>query len=192
MQAVLAVAAVLSLPCMQIASAQSEPQLLLQGRFGGSVDNHADLGTLPLVFSWPSSSVFVTFNGSSEIRATIFASTPTTASAGYYTRFVFYLDQKQISVESTTADSPAINWNATGLSTDQHNLTITKISEASYGEANLTSLTLASGGRWVHSTSSLSRMHTLAQCIATQTYTVCNRTHAPGSLDSASHVELAP
>ncbi len=155
MQAIILAVAVLCLLCTSLASAQSEPQLLLQGRFGGSVDENADLGTLPLMFSWPSSSVYLTFHNSSKISATISALTPTHASAGYYTRFAFYLDQQQISVESTNPDNTVIYWNATGLTLDEHNLTITKVSEASYGEASLTSLTLASGGRWAISSSNL-------------------------------------
>ena len=128
-------------------SAQSSPQLLLQGRFGGDVDEDTGLGSLPVVFSWPASSVYATFN-STSINATLSALPPTNTSS-QYARFAFYLDQTEAAVETITPNDTTIRWGMTGLRSGLHNLTITKLSEASYGEATLESLTVGRGGRYV-------------------------------------------
>lgn len=122
---------------------QSSPQLLLQGRFGGDVDEDTGLGSLPVLFSWPASSVFLTFN-STSINATLAALPPLNATFG---RYAFYLDQTQASVETITPNDTSIRWGRSGLSTGPHNLTITKLSEASFGQASLESLTVGTGGR---------------------------------------------
>ena len=122
------------------ASAQSSPQLLLQGRFGGDVDKDTGLGSLPMVFSWPASSVYVTFN-STSINAIISA-----LKGGSYGRYAFYLDQTR-SVETITPDDTRIRWGRSGLRSGPHNLTITMLSEATYGQASLESLTVGRGGR---------------------------------------------
>ena len=145
MLALSAVVALSLVATLKLTSAQtSSPQLLLQGRFGSDNEqSYAD--SLPVLFSWPSSSVFVTFD-SSEIYATLSAVAPTTSVSGY-NRFTFSVDQVQQAVLSQDLDNTVINWNMSGLSTGSHNLTITKLNEASYGEATLDALTLGTGGQ---------------------------------------------
>ena len=130
-------------------SAQSSPQLLLQGRFGGDIDEDTGLGSVPVTFSWPASSVYVTFN-STSINATLSALPPTNTSS-QYARFAFYLDQTEAAVETMTPNDTTIRWGMTGLRSGLHNLTITKLSEAAYGSATLESLTVGRGGRYVSS-----------------------------------------
>lgn len=127
-------------------SAQTTPSLLLQGRFEGSVDPYTGLGSPPLVFSWPSSSVYATFQGPS-INATLTTLAPSVASS-QYTRFAFYLDQQLVAVESTNPNNTSIHWGESNLSNSAHNLTIAKLSEASYGQATLESLTVGADGRY--------------------------------------------
>lgn len=130
--------------CILCAHAQTSPQLLLQGRFGGDVNEQTGLGSLPLIFSWPASSVYASFE-SDSINATLTALPPSVASS-QYTRFSFYVDQQEVAVETTNPNSTSISWGMSGLGSGMHNLTVTKLSEASYGEATLETLTLGSGG----------------------------------------------
>ena len=124
----------------------SAQDILLQGRFGGNTSEQSGLGSPPLTFSWPASSVYASFEGSS-VNATISALEPEGSISSQYTRFVFFLDQQQVALEVTTPDNTTINWVAGNLSNGTHNLTITKISEASYGQASLDALTVGIGGR---------------------------------------------
>ena len=124
-------------------ASQSSPQLLLQGRFGGDVDEDTGLGSLPVLFSWPASSVYITFD-STSINATLAALPPLNETYG---RYAFYLDQTQASVETITPNNTNILWGRDGLSPGSHNLTISKLSEATFGEATLESLTVGTGGR---------------------------------------------
>ena len=127
------------------AFAQS-PELLLQGRFGGAASEQSGFASLPVLFSWPSSSVYVTFN-STSITATLTAlSSPATALFG---RYGFYVDQRQVAVETITPNSTQIQWGLVRLGPGPHNLTITKLSEAAYGQATLETLTLGRSGRYV-------------------------------------------
>ena len=126
-------------------SAQESPRLLLQGRFGGNVSEATGLGSPPLIFSWPASSVYAAFEGDS-VNATLTALPPTLPSSG---RYAFYLDQAEISVETISPTKSRIDWGLLGLRFGSHNLTITKLSEAGYGEATLDSLTLGQSGRRV-------------------------------------------
>lgn len=102
-------------------SAQSSPELLLQGRFGGAINSQTGLGSLPLLFSWPSSSVYTTFIGTS-VNVTIVGAAPTTDSAGY-NRFAFFVDQTQVAIESSTPSNLTIQWEMSGLSAGAHNVT---------------------------------------------------------------------
>ena len=129
------------------ANAQTSAQLLLQGRFGVNVNEQTGLGSLPLIFSWPASSIYATFD-STSINATLTA-LPATVASSQYTRFAFYVDQQEIAVETTNPNSTSINWGMSGLASGMHNLTITKLSEASYGEATLETLTLGANGTYV-------------------------------------------
>lgn len=138
-QAVLCAALLYAYACV------SAQQVLLQGRFGGDVNEQTGLGTTPLVFSWPASSIYASFEGVS-INATLTALEPAVDSS-QYTRFVFYVDQQEVALEQTSPEETMINWGATALGSGTHNLTITKISEGSYGQATLDSLTVGPGGR---------------------------------------------
>lgn len=124
----------------------SAQEVLLQGRFGGNLNDQTGTGSPPLVFSWPASSVYASFQGSS-VNATISALEPAGAVSSQYTRFVFFLDQQQDALEITTPNNTVIHWGAVNLANGTHNLTITKISEASYGQATLDALTVGPGSR---------------------------------------------
>ena len=89
------------------------PQLLLQGRFKGDVDMQTGLATLPLLFSWPASSVHATFTGSS-INATLSALAPAD-NYNAYSRFAFFIDQQQVAIESTTPNQVTIIWSVNNL-----------------------------------------------------------------------------
>ena len=162
-------------PCM---SAQVV-EVLLQGRFEGEINEQTGLATLPVLFSWPASTVYASFVGNA-INATLIALPPTSvqdASA----RFAFRVDLLQTTVESVSATDNTIHWSADGfgpgkqvlmlhihmkiafgasipslrdrancvMHPGQHNLTITKLSESSYGVISLDALTVAPGGRCV-------------------------------------------
>lgn len=145
-QAVMVSSLLFAASCLLLAlsvASQSSPQLLLQGRFGGDVDEGTGLGSLPVLFSWPASSVYVTFD-STSINATLAALPPLNATYG---RYAFYLDQTLTSVETITPNNTSIRWGRDGLRSASHNLTITKLSEASFGEASLEDLTVGTGGR---------------------------------------------
>ena len=91
-------------------SAQSGPQVLLQGRFDGNVNHQTGLGSPPLTFSWPASSVYATFQGTA-VNATLTALAPTVASS-QYSRFAFFVDQVEVAVETTNPNSTTIKWGA--------------------------------------------------------------------------------
>ncbi len=126
-----------------ITPALSSPQILLQGRFGS--DNAQSYAKLPVLFSWPSSSVYVTFGGDS-VNATLSAVTPTVSFSGY-NRFSFKVDQLEQDIETQDLNNTVITWNAAGLGSGPHTLTITKLNEAMYGEATLDALEIGAGGR---------------------------------------------
>lgn len=136
--------AVVAALCMRCVATQSAPELLLQGRFGGDVNEQTGLGSLPVVFSWPASSVHATFQ-SSSVNVTLTNVAPSVASSAY-NRFAFFIDQDQVAVESTDPQTPVISWGTSGLGAGPHSLTITKLSEASYGQATLNSITLGGNG----------------------------------------------
>ena len=123
----------------------SAQQVLLQGRFAGDVSQRTGLGAPALVFSWPASSIYASFEGAS-VNATLSALEPSVDSS-QSTRFIFFVDQQQVALETTEPNSTVINWGAANLGNGTHNLTITKISEASYGQATLDALTAGPGGR---------------------------------------------
>ena len=123
--------------------ALSYPQILLQGRFGSS--NDQSYAKLPVLFSWPSSSVYVSFD-SDSINATLSAVTPTVSFSGY-NRFSFKVDQLEQDIETQDLNNTVITWNASGLGVGPHMLTITKLNEAMYGEATLDALEIGAGGR---------------------------------------------
>lgn len=121
----------------------SFPQILLQGRFDS--DNDQSYAKLPVLFSWPSSSVYVTF-GSDSVNVTLSAVTPTVSFSGY-NRFSFIVDQFEQDIQTQDLNNPVIIWNAAGLGSGPHTLTITKLNEAMYGEATLDALEIGAGGR---------------------------------------------
>ncbi len=123
--------------------ALSVPQIKLQGRFGS--DNDQSYAKLPVLFSWPSSSVYVTFD-SDSVNATLSAVTPTVSFSGY-NRFSFKVDQFEQDIQTQDLENTIITWNADGLGPGPHTLTITKLNEAMYGEATLDALEIGVGGR---------------------------------------------
>lgn len=90
---------------------QSAPAL--QGRFGGHLDSRTGLGVLPLVFSWPASSVFLTFTG--DLVNATFTALPNTAISAAYNQLVFYVDHNQLDSRSTSPANTKIAWGAAGL-----------------------------------------------------------------------------
>ena len=127
-----------------LAASTTSPQLLLQGRFG-DVNGLQTAKSLPVLFSWPSSSVFLTFQ-SSSINITLTA-LQSTVQYSSYNRFTFWLDSKLVAIQTSDPNNTSINWSATGLSSATHNLTITKLNEATYGEATLDSIVLGTNGK---------------------------------------------
>ena len=127
-----------------LAASTTTPQLLLQGRFG-NVKGLQTAKSLPVLFSWPSSSVFLTFQ-SSSINITLTALQPTVQYSSY-NRFTFWLDSKEVAIQTSDPNNTSINWSATGLSSATHSLTITKLNEATYGEATLDSIVLGTNGK---------------------------------------------
>ena len=89
-------------------------QLLLQGRFGGDVNEATGLGVAPVLFSWPASSVYTSFNGSG-INATLSA-LPPSRTYDAYSRFVFYVDGAQVGTATTTPDATVAHWSVSDLS----------------------------------------------------------------------------
>ncbi|DBA91450.1 TPA: hypothetical protein ACH3X1_003088 [Trebouxia sp. C0004] len=128
-----------------VTPALSSPQILLQGRF--SSDNDQSRSKLPILFSWPSSSVYVTFE-SDSINATLSAVTPTVSFSGY-NRFSFKVDQTEQDIETHDLSKTVLYWSAAGLGSGPHTLTITKLNEAMYGEATLDAVEIEAGGRWL-------------------------------------------
>ena len=127
-----------------LAASTTTPQLLLQGRFG-NVTGQQTSTTLPVLFSWGASTVFLSFQSSSvTVNLTALAST---VQYSQYNRFTFWLDSKEVAIESTDPSTTSITWSTSGLSSATHNLSITKLSEASYGEATLNSVTLGTNGK---------------------------------------------
>ena len=92
-------------------------QVLLQGRFAANIDQ-TGFANLPVLFSWPASSVHASFVGDS-VNATVSALPPTQTSSGLV-RFAFYVDQRQISVEATNSTSMDILWGTAGLGPGRH------------------------------------------------------------------------
>lgn len=106
----------LCLACFTLpaASAQARSaQILPQGRFGGEVNEISGLIQLPLLFSWPASSIYTSFV-SDSVYASLSA-IPATATYDVDSRFAFYIDEQLVSVESTTLRQTSIFWNATDL-----------------------------------------------------------------------------
>lgn len=132
-----------------LAASTTTPQLLLQGRFG-NVKGLQTAKSLPVLFSWPSSSVILTFQ-SSSINITLTA-LQSTVQYSSYNRFTFWLDSKQVAIQTSDPNNTSINWSATGLSSATHNLTITKLNEATYGEATLDSIVLGTNGKFLSPT----------------------------------------
>lgn len=89
------------------------PRVLLQGRFGGAEKAQSGPATLPLLITWPASSVHARFTGES-INAILSAMPPTVTSTAYG-RFIFYVDQREAGVRSTAPDDLNVNWTATDL-----------------------------------------------------------------------------
>ena len=104
------------LACLNLPAAfaqSSSPQILPQGRFGGKVDVSTGLIQLPVLFSWPASSIYASFV-SDSVYASLSA-IPATATYDVNSRFAFFVDEQQVGVESTTLRQTSIRWNATGL-----------------------------------------------------------------------------
>ena len=88
-------------------------RLLLQGRFGGEIDLTTGLGQLPVVFSWPASSVYVSCVGESVgVRLSTLAPTKVYDA---YSRFAFFIDDKQAAVDSSDPNAITVDWSRSGL-----------------------------------------------------------------------------
>ena len=124
--------------------AQTSLQLLLQGRFVVN-DEQSLVVALPILLSWPASSVSVTFD-SDTISATLSAVKPTVGVSGY-NRFSFIIDKNGQDIETQDLNRTVTKWSATGLGAGPHTLTITKLNEAMYGKATLDALAVGAGGK---------------------------------------------
>ena len=124
--------------------AQTSLQLLLHGRFVVN-DEQSLVVALPILLSWPASSVSVTFD-SDTISATLSAVNPTVGVSGY-NRFSFVIDKTGQDVETQDLNRTVTKWSATGLGAGPHTLTITKLNEAMYGKATLDALAVGAGGK---------------------------------------------
>lgn len=122
--------------CAALGRGQSSAafQVLLQGRFDGD-NQQLQYGSLPVIFSWPSSSVFVSFLGTA-VNVTL-AALPATVAYSENNRFRFEIDGEIAATESTDLDDTSIEWGASGLTPGAHNLTVTKLNEAAFGQATL-------------------------------------------------------
>ena len=85
----------------------------VRGRCGGNIDPSTGLGTLSLQLSWPASSLYLTFTGNS-INVTLTAMPPTDVSSAY-NRLIFYLNDRQVAIRSTSPDDRVIRWSMAGL-----------------------------------------------------------------------------
>lgn len=103
--------------CAQSRYTFGSAQLLTQGRFDGKYDM-TGLAELPLLFSWPASSVHTSFTGDS-ISATL-SSLPATATYDVSSRFAFRVDEELKGEETTTIGHTVIRWHATGLGSGDH------------------------------------------------------------------------
>ena len=115
----------------------------------GYTDSSVATASLPLVLSWPATSVIVNFQNSDEVTATFQLYTGGTYSTGnpdIQNRFRFSIDGNTTEQIVRATGS----WSASGLSSGAHALTITKLTEALYGVAVLESVQLSSSGRCVH------------------------------------------
>ena len=138
----------LALCCAALVSGQSSAafQVLLQGRFGGD-NQQLQYGSLPVIFSWPASRAFVSFKGTA-VNVTL-AALPATVANSQNNRFRFEIDGEIAATESTDLDNSIIEWGASGLTSGSHNLTITKLNEAAFGQSTLQDITLSTGGKYV-------------------------------------------
>ena len=119
-------------------------QLLLQGRFGGDVNEATGLGVAPVLFSWPAGSVYTSFNGSG-VNATLSA-LPPSPTYDAYSRFVFYVDGAQVGTATTTPNATVAHWSVRDLSAGNTQLLampvqciaatcLTSTTEATFGQA---------------------------------------------------------
>ena len=86
----------------------------MQGRFAGDVNEQTGFGSLPLLFSWPASSISTSFV-STSVNVTITA-VPANLIISSYNRFAIYVDGQQVAIESTDPNNTVISWSAAGLS----------------------------------------------------------------------------
>ena len=100
------------LPFVSFAQARVT-QVVTQGRFGGDVNGSTGLGTLPLLFSWPASSVYASFV--SDSVSISLSALPATMTYDVDSRFAFYLDDELMAVETTFPRHTSLRWNASGL-----------------------------------------------------------------------------
>lgn len=96
-------------PCKALQAAL----VAVQGRCGGTIDPSTGLGKLPLLLSWPASSLYLTFTGDS-INGTLTAMPPAVTSSAQ-NRLVFYINDRQVAIRSTSPDDLVIRWSMAGL-----------------------------------------------------------------------------
>ena len=136
----------LQLLLLAACSVVSGQQLLTSGRIDGEVDPATGLASLPIVMSWPGTSVRVAFDNTVSLDVTLEAQPAFSAAMNNSFRFVLdgVAEQAYISSE----DLPAI-WSKDGLSKGSHDLTVVKLTEALYGIVVLSNISLAPAGRCV-------------------------------------------
>ena len=115
-------------------------QLLTSGRVSDSMDS--GFASLPLTLSWPATSVHAKFQDSNSVTVNFQAGSDSGSATN--NSFRFELDGVQYQQYIGLSGS----WQHDGLSSGSHDLVVTKLTEAVYGVAVVSSITLESSGRY--------------------------------------------
>ena len=120
---------------------------LTPSRVGGLVDPNTGLYALPLVLSWPATTLRWRFQGSNSVQVNFQQETPDSPPTN--NSFSFQLDDGPAYTQyiATGTSGAAAIWTQAGLSTGPHDLTIVKLTEAVYGAVELHSIALSANGR---------------------------------------------
>lgn len=126
---------------LALASSAQSQEALVVGRLNGSVDPYSGLASLPLVLSWPATSVRLRFQDS--VAVTVFFEPVRESNSGVNNSFRFELDD---AIHQQYIGSNG-SWSQSQLSIDAHDLRVTKLTEALYGIVVLSSVQLTPNGR---------------------------------------------
>lgn len=119
-------------------------QVLASGRVAGQYDPVTGLAFLPLVLSWPSTTIWAAFDSSDSIEVSFVL--PPGYSLHVNISLAFDLDGQ---IELVYVDEFPYTWSKSGLSEGLHALEIIKRSETLYGVLMLSGMNVSSSGRSV-------------------------------------------